>query len=256
MNLDNDKPRETQSNAEPHDLVAEMAELAGGLAHELRNPLSTMMIQLRLLAEDLEDLETHPLDARRRASLKVEVLKREAQRLQNLFDEFLSLAGPCRLGLVDVDVNKIVARLATFIEPEAKSRGIEVKLSLADQPLVCPVDDNLLRQALLNIIINAREAMPRGGVLRLATGTRGDQAIVAISDTGVGIAPDDHDRILRPFFSTKVRGSGLGLSVTQRIIHEHRGSLSFQSNPGQGTTFTIVLPHSRHSDSDRPAAGP
>lgn len=219
-----------------------MAELAGGLAHELRNPLSTMMIQLKLLAEDLEDVETHPIDARRRALLKVEVLRREAQRLQSLFDAFLSLTGPCRLGLKDVDVNGTVARLATFVEPEAKDKGIDVTLSLADDPLVCPVDENLLRQALLNMVINAQEAMPNGGVLRLATGIQGDDAVVAISDTGAGIALENRDRILRPFFSTKEGGNGLGLSITRRIIQEHGGTLSPESEPGQGTTFTIVLP--------------
>jgi len=219
-----------------------MAELAGGLAHELRNPLSTVMIQLKLLAEDLEDIEAHPIDARRRALFKVEILQREAQRLQSLFDEFLSLTGPCRLGLKDVDVNQIVARLGAFVEPEAKAKGIAVKLSLADEPVVCPVDENLLRQALLNIVINAQEAMPEGGELRLATGIQADDAAIAISDSGVGVATEDRNRILKPFFSTKPDGNGLGLSITQRIIHEHRGSIVIESGPGQGTTFTIVLP--------------
>jgi two-component system sensor histidine kinase HydH len=234
-------PAEGQS-AEPRDPVVEMAELAGGLAHELRNPLSTVMIQLTLLAEDLEDIEVHPIDARRRALFKVEILRREAQRLQSLFDEFLSLTGPCGLGLKDVDVNQIVAGLGTFVDPEANARGIAVKLSLADEPVVCPVDENLLRQALLNIIINAQEAMPEGGELRLATGIQGDDAAIAISDTGVGIAAEDRDRILKPFFSTKPGGNGLGLSITQRIIHEHHGSICIESGPEQGTTFTIGLP--------------
>jgi len=229
-------------SAEPRDPVVEMAELAGGLAHELRNPLSTVMIQLKLLAEDLEDIETHPEDARRRALFKVEILRREAQRLQSLFDEFLSLTGPCRLGLENVNVNQIVARLGAFIEPEAKAKGIAVKLSLAHEPVVCPVDENLLRQALLNIIINAQEAMPEGGELRLATGIRGDDAAIAISDSGVGVTAEDRDRILKPFFSTKPDGTGLGLSITQRIIQEHGGSISIESVPGQGTTFTIAVP--------------
>jgi two-component system sensor histidine kinase HydH len=235
--------------------VVEMAELAGGLAHELRNPLSTMMIQLKLLAEDLEDIETHPIDARRRALLKVEVLRREAQRLQSLFDAFLSLTGPRRLGLNDVDVNKVVARLAAFVGPEARDKGIRVTLSLADDPLVCSVDEDLLRQALLNMIINAQEAMPQGGVVRLATGIQGDDAVVAISDTGAGIAPEVRDRILRPFFSTKEGGNGLGLSITRRIVHEHGGSLSLQSQPGRGTTFTITLPRRKPTRQPDAAGG-
>lgn len=219
-----------------------MAELAGGLAHELRNPLSIMMINLKLLAEELQDRRADHEDVRRRALLKVGGLRREAERLQRLFDDFLHLTGPYRLQETDVDLNDIVRRLALFVEPSAKADGIDIELVIAPQPLICSVDEALLRQALLNIVLNAQQAMPDGGRLRLETDARDGDGLIIISDSGVGISDEDGERILRPFFSTKATGTGLGLSITQRIIHEHGGRVSFESQWGRGTTFTIRLP--------------
>ncbi len=232
------------SPGDPHRALAEIAELAGGLAHELRNPLSTMMINLKLLAEDLEDLEAKPRDVRRRALLKVDVLRREAERLQALFDEFLNLTGPFTLQRTTLDLNLIVVRLTEFCEPLMTEHRIQTAASLHPSPLLCPVDEKLLSQALLNIVINAQQAMPDGGTLSIATTRDGDWATIAVSDTGLGIAEQDRSRIFRPFFSTKARGTGLGLSITQRIIHEHGGDLTFQSTVGHGTTFTLRLPAS------------
>lgn len=219
-----------------------MAELVGGLAHELRNPLSTMMVNLQLLAEDLSDESTSPESARRRARLKVEVLQREASRLQTLFDQFLNLTAPPGLRRVQTDIVDLVRRLVSFVEPEARAHQIEIVLDAPDDPLVCQIDAGLVRQALLNIVINAQHAMSEGGTIRIVTDGDANAVEIIISDTGAGIAPSDADRIFRPFFSTKPRGIGLGLSITRRIIQEHGGDLSFRSSPGRGTTFTVRLP--------------
>ncbi len=230
------------ASTDPRQAVIELAELAGGLAHELRNPLSTIMVNLKLLAEDLQDLEAHPRDVRRRALLKVDVLRREAERLQSLFDEFLNLTGPYALHRQPVDLNLVVTRLVEFCEPLLSANAIRVTVDAAGTPLQCSVDEKLLRQALLNIVINAQQAMPDGGELRIKVGKDGDRAFIAVADSGVGIPQPYHDRVFRPFFSTKSGGTGLGLSITQRIIHEHEGTLTFQSEEGKGTTFTIRLP--------------
>ncbi len=200
------------------------------------------MINLKLLTEDLQDLTVRPEDTRRRALLKVEGLRREAQRLQNLFDEFLSLTGPCRLRRAETDLSAVVARLAQFFAPEADAHKIELVVVTAQEPLPCPVDEQLLGQALLNIMINARQAMPDGGELRITTAVDGDTAVISVTDTGVGIEEKDIERIFRPFFSTKASGSGLGLSITQRIVSEHGGILACESELEKGTTFTIRLP--------------
>lgn len=231
--------------ATPSDLSREftqIAELAGGLAHELRNPLSTMMINLKLLAEDLQELEAHPRDTQRRALLKVDVLRREAERLQVLFDEFLNLTGPCTLRREPIDLNGVAARLAEFCEPLMKAHHIRVRVVADAEPLRCCADEKLLSQALLNLVINAQQAMPEGGELTISAGKDGGEALLSVSDTGVGIAEADRERILRPFFSTKPRGTGLGLSITRRIVEEHGGRLTFVSQAGHGTTFHIRLP--------------
>lgn len=222
--------------------IAEITELVGGLAHELRNPLSTMMVNLKLLTEDLQDLDTHPEDTRRRALLKLDVLKREAERLQTLFDKFLNLTVSDGPELSETDINAVVRGLVEFFEPSAKNANVTIELALAPDPLLCQADEKLLRQALLNIVINGQQAMPDGGTLRIITDVQDNDVIIRVADTGTGVAREDRDRILRPFFSTKAGGNGLGLSITQRIISEHDGSLSFESEPGEGTTFTIRLP--------------
>jgi len=223
-------------------MVAEMAELAGGLAHELRNPLSTMMINLKLLAEDLSDPDARLSDVRRRALIKVDRLSREGKRLQSLFDEFLRLAGPCRLNLVSVDVNGVVQELIEFVKPMATKAGIPIQFERAPESLHCQIDENLIRQALLNLLINAQQAMPDGGTLTIKTAGTDDRVSIHITDTGVGISTRDQARIMRPFVSAKPDGNGLGLSITRRVVQEHGGDLALQSELGQGTTATISIP--------------
>lgn len=222
--------------------MLEIAELAGGLAHELRNPLSTMMINLKLLSEDLQDSYADFGDTRRRALLKVDVLRREAERLQALFDEFLSLAGPYSLHRAPMDLNENVARLVEFCEPMMNANGVTLAHVAGTKPLAGEVDEKLISRAMLNLVINAQQAMPKGGALTITTRAEGEFAILEVRDTGVGIADADRGRIFRPFFSTKPNGTGLGLSITQRIIQEHGGTLDFESTPGVGTTFRVRLP--------------
>ena len=219
-----------------------MAELIGGLAHELRNPLSTMMINLKLLAEDLADENTDSRDMRRTAINKVDQLIGEAKRLQSLFDEFLSITGPFEINRKPSKLDKLVCDLIEFVRPMAASQGVEIQLHGDGDQMVCEVDEALIRQALLNILINAQQAMPDGGTLDVELRGDENEIVVAVRDTGIGISESDQDRIFRPFFSTKSGGNGLGLSITHRIIGEHGGSMTFQSELGQGTTVTIRLP--------------
>ncbi|HNQ21518.1 MAG TPA: ATP-binding protein [Phycisphaerae bacterium] len=222
--------------------IAELTELAGGLAHELRNPLSTLMINLKLLAEDLQDPAAAPQDVRRRALLRVGVLTQEAQRLQTLFDEFLQVSTPCQPQRQEVDVRAVLRRLALFVEPLARRDGIELRLDDDATPVRCLADENLLSRTLLNIALNGLQAMPEGGTLHLRARAEGDDVTIEFADTGVGILPEHRDRIFRPFFSTKPGGTGLGLSICNRIVRAHGGTLTFASTPGEGTTFTITLP--------------
>lgn len=222
--------------------LVELSELAGGLAHELRNPLSTIMINLKLLAEDLMDASADFDAVRRRALIRVDSLRREAERLQGIFDDFLRLTNPFRLNKSPVDIVATVHRLAEFFDPVARSHGLTLTVEACSTPAVCEADENLLRQALLNLLINAQQATGPGGTITLGCAVDGGDAVVSVRDTGAGIAPEARERVFRPFFSTKQGGSGLGLSLTQRIVHEHGGSLTFESEVGKGTTFYIRLP--------------
>ncbi len=242
------------STSGPRLTVAELTELAGGLAHELRNPLSTMMVNLKLLAENLQDRDANIEDMRRWALQKVGVLRHEAERLQSLFDDFLNLTSPYHLELAECDLNEIVNRLVEFLESMLQNHGIRIGVYRPDEPVRCVVDDKLIGQALLNLIVNARDAMPDGGEITVATSADADWAVIRVTDTGVGIRGQDRDRILRPFYSTKAEGGGLGLSITRRIVQEHGGELSFSSTPGKGTEFTIRLPIGRRAP-DIEAAG-
>ena len=168
-----------------------------------------------------------------------------ATDIKNLFDRFLQLTTADLLERADTEMNGVVTRLVDFFAPSAKSPRIDIELVLCDHPLVCAVDEQAIRQALLNLLINAQQAMPEGGTLRVVSAAQGAEARITVSDTGIGIAPEDVDRILRPFFSTRARGSGLGLSITQRIVRGHGGSLTFQSDATTGTVFTIRLPRTR-----------
>jgi len=241
------RPSDGQSNSpggesDARRVVAELTELVSGLAHELRNPLSTLMVNLTLLAEDLRDANVSADDMRRRALLKVETLRREAERLQSLFDDLLSVMGPQRLEMRRTNLAAVVDGLATFFEPSAHASGISLGVVHRAGAIECPVDEKLLRQALLNLLINAQEAMPAGGTLTVETASEDSWAVIAVRDTGPGIDETDQERIFQPFVSTKSQGSGLGLSITRRIVERHGGSVRLTSRRGQGTTFTIQLP--------------
>lgn len=222
--------------------MGELVELAGGLAHELRNPLSTVMINLRLLSEDLSDASAPFDDTRRRALRRVDTVRGECERLQALFDDFLNVAGPCRPQRDPVDLNAVAARLVEFLDPLATARGVDLSLVPSEDRVVGPFDAHLISQALLNLAINAQEAMPEGGRLAIRIRREGDAAIIEVEDKGVGIPLDMRDRVFRPFYSTKGSGTGLGLSITRRIVLAHGGAIDFASEPGRGTTFTVRLP--------------
>jgi len=235
--------RKRAPGADPR--VLELSELAGGLAHEIRNPLSTLMVNLQLLGEDLRALEDEAGDTRRRSLLKVEAVRREAERLRHLLDDFLRVAGPCRLELESADLNPCVEELVEFFSPQADAAGVRLHVALSGEPLPSRIDPQLLKQALLNLLINAQEAMPDGGEIMVRTRREPNRAVLEISDTGPGIPPGRQSQVFRPFFSTKARGTGLGLSTTLRIVTEHGGSLNLHSEPGKGSCFTIRLPMDR-----------
>ncbi len=232
-------PSDAELDRRLAEKYSEIAQLAGGLAHEIKNPLSTIRLNMELLAEDFAAAET-PRD--RRALAKIEMVQRECQRLQNLLDDFLRFARVRSLRREPSDLNGEIQRVLEFFQPLAADHGIEVIRYL--DPDLPPVwlDREAIHGALVNLVLNAQQAMPNGGQLVVRT-SRGDgTARVQLIDTGVGMDEKTLAQVFKAFFSTKRGGSGLGLPTTRKIVEAHGGRIQVASEVGRGTQFTMVLP--------------
>jgi len=230
---------DSERRARDAEHLAYVGTLTGGLAHEIRNPLSTLRLNVGLLREDL-DRSGRPVESR--LARRLDTLQQEAGRLQQILDDFLKLAGKHEVRLQPQTLNPIVEELVDFYADRLQASNVQVRTSLADGLPPVAADADRLRQALANLLLNAEAAMPDGGELMVAT--EGDRRGVHlhVTDTGSGIAREDLDRIFQPYYSTRADGTGLGLPAVRRIVTEHKGTLEVHSEVGRGTRFTIHLP--------------
>src|SRR5579862_2045618 len=207
----------------------ELAELAGGFIHELKNHLSTLGLNLQLLAEDFASPENQ---RERRALTRVQRLQGECQRLVDVANDFLRFARIKDLEFVATDLGKIIEEMIDFFGPTSRSANIDIKTFIpADLPMVL-MDRELFKQALLNLMLNAEQAMPKGGELTIQAArenTSPPTVCMTLIDTGKGMSPEVLPRVFEPFFSTKQGGCGLGLPTTKRIVEAHGGSISVRS---------------------------
>ncbi|MGO9468458.1 MAG: two-component system sensor histidine kinase NtrB [Isosphaeraceae bacterium] len=218
---------------------AEISQLAGGLAHEIRNPLSTLSLNLDLLAEDFQSAET---SRERRALQRIERLRHEVDRLQGIVESFLRFAKIQDLKLQPADLNAIADEMRDFYEPQAATHGIVIRTQFAQDLPPVRLDADLFKQALLNLMLNAQHAMPAGGDLILKTHRDGPWAVLDVIDTGLGMTDEVREQIFNAFFSTRPGGSGLGLPTTRKIVEAHGGVILVRSEPGKGSQFSIRLP--------------
>ena len=221
------------------DQYTEIARLAGGLAHEIKNPLSTIRLNMELLAEEFAGSDS-PRD--KRVLRKAEIVQRECQRLQDLLDDFLNFAKIRRPNLESTELNRLVRRVLDLFRPKAAQAGIEIVDYLASDLPTVLVDREALHAALLNLVINAEQAMPDGGQLVVRTYGTADGVALDLIDTGCGMDEKTRSHIFEAFFSTKRGGSGLGLPTARKIIEAHGGQLDVQSEVGRGTRLTVKLP--------------
>jgi signal transduction histidine kinase len=227
-----------ERRARESERLAELGTLTGGLAHEIKNPLSTVQLNLQLLAEDLTpDNPAYPRIVHRLATVQ-----KETARLRDILDDFLRYAGKLELDRQPTDLNGLLEDLVDFFLPQAQAQRSRIRLRRADGPLVAPVDAPLVKQAVLNLMINALQAMPQGGELILTAARHDAQATIDVIDTGKGISPDAIDKIFQAYYTSKKGGTGLGLAMAQRIAREHGGELTVKSEPGKGSDFTLRLP--------------
>jgi signal transduction histidine kinase len=235
VSVDNlDRERDRLARVEQ---LARLGELAGGLAHELKNPLSTIKLNLQLLQEDLMQLPGAET-SRARAS----TLRKEVDRLGHTVDDFLRFAGRLELHTKPTQLNDLVRDLIDFFRPQAQAANVRLHTSLCSEEPLCPLDPNLIKQALLNLMLNAVQAMPDGGDLIIRTHVDQNRVYLDVADTGSGVSASAASHIFEAYYTTKKGGTGLGLATTRRIIEEHRGHISFTSEPGKGTNFRLDLP--------------
>jgi len=229
--------------------LEEVSKLTGGLAHEIKNPLSTIKVSLQLVSEELDDLslpesgraggESRKLS---RATKKIAVIQKETERLEHILDGFLRYVDRTELHPASVDINELIGDMIDFYSPQAHSHSVTIRQGLYAKPLTCKIDADMLKQVILNLFINAQQAMNVGGELIIRTDRLQNDAVIQISDTGEGIAPDRLPHIFDAYYSSRPQGSGLGLPTAKKIIEAHKGSIAVNSEPGKGTSFTIRLP--------------
>lgn len=217
------------------DRLSAISRLTSGVAHEVKNPLNAILMHVELAKIKLAhgDYDLNP---------QMDVLSSEILRLDRVVKTFLDFTRPVQLNLTDVPLADFVHELAELARPQAEANGISVTVETGPEPVPITVDQDLFKQAVLNIVVNAIEAMPNGGTLHFWSGVRADMAEIRITDNGPGIPRDLRDKIYNLYFTTKEKGSGIGLSMTFRIIQLHDGTIDFDSEPGKGTTFSLRLP--------------
>jgi signal transduction histidine kinase len=221
------------------DELNHLNTLAAGLVHEIKNPLNAISINLQLLNEDLQDQNS---ERDIKMSSRVQLLQKEVCRLDNILSDFLRFAKKPVLHFEECDINGIIESVLDFIGPDAMQNSIRILKSFDTKLPKCNLDSNVIKQALLNVILNAQQAMPNGGELIVRTYQNGENIFIDITDTGVGIQKNKIDKIFQVYYSTKKTGTGLGLPTVKKIIEESKGTINIRSEDGKGSSFLIKLP--------------
>jgi two-component system sensor histidine kinase PilS (NtrC family) len=235
--------RDLEEEMRRKEWLASLGEMSAGMAHEIRNPLGALAGAMQMLRKDLQADDTN--------QRLMDIAVREATRLDAIITEFLQYARPPALNLAEYDLNKVLAETLDLVQHEAQSR---MNITIAAAPcagfLPAQVDQDQMKQVFWNLAVNAFDAMPKGGQLTIVTGCRkidvagrkAEVVEVSFQDTGEGIPKKNLDKIFLPFFTTKKRGSGLGLAAVHRIVDLHGGWIKVESREGQGTRFGVCLP--------------
>ena len=225
---------QTEEQLRRADRLSALGELSAGMAHEIRNPLGSIKGAVEILKDDYT-----PDDAKYEF---IGILLKETDRLNRIVQEFLGFSRPKQPEFRQADLNEAIESVLTLTTQEARKVGVKFDKKLDPSIGKRSIDAGMLKQAFLNLVLNAIQAMPNGGVLTVESRLRSDAIEVKIEDTGVGIPEENRKKLFSPFFTTKKNGTGLGLAITYRIIENHRGRIDVASEQGKGTTFTVKLP--------------
>ncbi|MDC7236013.1 MAG: ATP-binding protein [Spirochaetales bacterium] len=219
--------------------LASMTTMAASVAHEIKNPLGSISIHLQLMQKTLQADRD---DCRSDLEEYLTIISEEVERLNSIVVDYLFAVRPMDTHPVPMDINALIQELVTFVQYEVQEAGIQLQEKPDSGLPMLNLDENLMKQALLNIIKNAMAAMPGGGTLEISTFLKDNTVQIKIRDTGTGISKEMVSKIFEPYFTTKENGSGLGLTMVYKVIKEHGGEIRVHSREGEGTTFTILLP--------------
>lgn len=235
-----ERHQQAQDALRRRDRLAAMGELASTVAHEIRNPLNAIAMSAQRLAREYP-IDSLPQNTREDAEELVGVIQREASRINTTVQQFLDFARPRPLNVRVTDLGSLVAEIAGAASALAGSRGVRLETDIEDAPSIA-ADPDQLRQVIDNLIRNAIDATPNGGIVSLWSGRAGGAAFIEVRDTGSGIAPDILPKIFDLYFTTKRDGTGVGLAIAHQIVAAHGGSIEVDSSPGTGTRMVIRLP--------------
>jgi signal transduction histidine kinase len=232
---DAESVRRIESEIELSRRLAAIGRLTSGVAHEVKNPINAIVVHLELLREKMR--ETDP-DTHRH----VDIIGREIHRLDRVVQMLVDFNRPVELQLADFDLRKLIEDVVVLASPEAEQQGVNIQTQLAGEALPVRADSDLIKQALLNVVLNGVQAMSTGGTLHVRVKQSDTAATIEVQDEGSGIAPEVRDKVFNLYFTTKKTGSGIGLAMSYRALQLHNGALDFVTEMGRGTTFRLILP--------------
>jgi signal transduction histidine kinase len=227
--------REIESDLELSRRLAAIGRLTAGVGHEVKNPINAIVVHLELMRNKLGDTD-------HKAMRHLEVIESEIQRLDRVVQTLVDFSRPVELQLKEQDLRRVVSAVLMLASAELETRDVHVQSDLPDRPVMAKVDADLLKQALLNVVLNGAQAMAEGGKLEVRLAEDGRMALLSIHDQGGGIPADVRDKIFDLYFTTKKDGSGIGLAMTYRIVELHNGSIEVESDATHGTTFILRFP--------------
>ncbi len=232
---DAESVRRIENEIELSRRLAAIGRLTSGVAHEVKNPINAIVVHLELLREKMR--ESDPDTFRH-----MDVIGREIHRLDRVVEMLVDFNRPVELRLSDFDLRRLIEDVASLASPEAAKQGVEIKTQLGKDPLLVRADADLIKQALLNVVLNGVQSMSNGGALNISTRQQDSAATIEVKDQGGGIPPEVQDKVFNLYFTTKKTGSGIGLAMSYRVLQLHNGALNFETEVGRGTTFRLLLP--------------
>lgn len=232
---DAESMRKIEDEIEVSRRLANIGKLTSGVAHEVKNPINSIVVHLEILRNKLKQPDAD-------TARHMDVIGTEIQRLDRVVQTLVDFTRPVELKLAESDLRTLVEQVTFMAKPDCERHGVHVVTEISSEPLPAKIDADLLKQALLNIVINGAQAMESGGTLTVRAQRKDDDAQIEVQDTGQGIPPAIRDKIFNLYFTTKQSGSGIGLAMTYRILQLHSGSVHFDTRMGEGTTFYLTLP--------------